>query len=123
MKVSFWFYTNNLHTSFDFYQKVFNLKKDNLTDKSRAFIVLIGNYTEMKMAQSDKPVVASNIEINEADVDNIYKTLKNNQIFETDESDVEKMALGSFSGPWEYPGGNALFLKDPDGHFISFAEW
>ncbi|WP_428231090.1 VOC family protein [Flavobacterium sp.] len=123
MKISFWLYSSNLEASFDFYQKVFNLKNETFTNKTKTFFVPIDHYAELKISTLQKPLNEGNIEINEADIDDIYNRLIKNQLLQNDESDVEKLPRGTFSGPWDFPGGKALFLKDPDNHFIAFMEW
>jgi len=123
MKISFWLYCSNLEVSFGFYQKVFNLKNENFSNKTKTFFVPIDNHTELKISTLQKPLNEGNIEINETSVNDVYNRLIKNQLPQSDESDVEKMQPGTFSGPWDYPGGKALFLKDPDNHFIVFMEW
>ena len=123
MKISFWLYCSNLEVSFDFYQKVFNLKNETFTNKAKTFFVPIDNHAELKISTLQKPLNEGNIEINEADINDMYNRLIKNQLPQSDESDIEKMPAGTFSGPWDYPGGKSLFLKDPDNHFIVFMEW
>lgn len=123
MKISFWLYCSNLEMSFGFYQKVFNLKTETFAHTQKTFFVPIGNHAELKISTIQKPVNEANIEINEAAVDELYNTFIQNQLSQSHESDVTKMPSGTFSGPWDYPGGKALFLKDPDNHFIVFTEW
>ncbi|KRB53935.1 VOC family protein [Flavobacterium sp. Root186] len=122
MKISFGLYCSNLQSSFDFYQKVFNLENEDLS-KSKGFLVPIGSDFELKISSSKKPQDDGTIEINEADIKEAYDRFLKNQLPETSESDPEKMECGTFSGPWEYPGGLALFLKDPDNHSLFFIEW
>jgi len=123
MKISFWLYCSNLEVSFGFYQKVFNLKNETFSNKTKTFFVPIDNHAELKISTLQKPLNEGNIEINEASVNDVYNRLIKNQLPQSDESDVEKMQPGTFLGPWDYPGGKALFLKDPDNHFIVFMEW
>ena len=123
MKISFWLYCSNLEVSFGFYQKVFNLKNETFSNKTKTFFVPIDNHTELKISTLQKPLNEGNIEINEASVNDVYHRLIKNQLPQSDESDVEKMQPGTFSGPWNYPGGKVIFLKDPDNHFIVFMEW
>ena len=123
MKISFTLYCSDLEVSFGFYQKVFNLENQTFLNKTKAFFVPIDNHTELKISTLEKPLNKTNIEINEAVVDEIYDTLLKNQLPQTNESDPMKMSPGTFSGPWDFPGGNALFLIDPDSHFIVFTEW
>lgn len=123
MTISFWLYCSNLEVSFGFYQKVFNLKNEIFTAKTKTFLVPIDNHAELKISTLQKPVNEGNIEINEADINTIHTRFIKNQLLQSDASDIAKMPAGSFSGPWDYPGGKALFLKDPDNHFIVFMEW
>jgi catechol 2,3-dioxygenase-like lactoylglutathione lyase family enzyme len=123
MKISFTLYCSDLEASFHFYQKVFNLKNETFTNKSKTFFVPIDDHIELKISILEKPLNKTNIEINEADIAELHDTLIKNQLSKTDESDPMKMQPGTFSGPWDFPGGNALFLIDPDNHFIVFTEW
>jgi len=123
MKISFWLYCSNLEVSFGFYQKVFNLKNETFSNKAKTFFVPIDNHTELKISTLQKPLNEGNIEINEASVNDVYNRLIKNHLPQSDESDVKKMPTGTFSGPWDYPGGKVIFLKDPDNHFIVFMEW
>jgi len=122
MKISFWLYSSNLQKSFDFYQKVFNLENQDVT-MSKGFFVPIGNDFELKISSLEKPQNSGSIEINEANIEEAYNRFLKNQLPQTSESDLKKMECGTFSGPWEYPGGLALFLKDPDNHSLFFIEW
>lgn len=123
MKISFWLYSSNLEVSFDFYQKVFNLEKETFTKNTKTFFVPIDTHSELKISTLQKPLNEANIEINEIDIDELYNRFLYNQIPQGDQSDSTKMPAGTFSGPWDFPGGKALFLKDPDNHFIVFMEW
>ncbi|MFH6956528.1 hypothetical protein ACHRV1_03905 [Flavobacterium aquidurense] len=123
MTISFWLYCANLEVSFGFYQKVFNLENEIFTAKTKTFPAPIDNHAELKISTLQQPVNEGNIEINEADINKIYNRFIENQLLQSDESDIAKMPAGTFSGPWDYPGGKALFLKDPDNHFIVFMEW
>lgn len=88
MKISFWLYSSNLQVSFDFYQKVFNLEKETFTNKSKTFFAKIDDHAELKISTLQKPLNQENIEINEADINNIYNLLIKNQLPQSDESDV-----------------------------------
>ncbi len=123
MRISFWLYCSNLQKSFDFYKKVFDLDEEENLKNSKGFSVPIGSYFELKISSLEKPQNNGNIEINEANIGEKYETFIKNHLTETSESDPKKMKSGTFSGPWEYPGGMALFLKDPDNHSIFFMEW
>lgn len=123
MKIYFWLYCSNLKMSFDFYQKVFNLENETFTNKSKTFLVPINSHIELKISTLQKPINEGNIEVNEADIDKIHDTFLKNQLPYSNESDVIKIPAGTFSGPWDFPGGKALFLKDPDNHFIVFMGW
>ena len=123
MKIYFWLYCSNLKMSFDFYQKVFNLENETFTNKSKTFLVPINSHIELKISTLQKPINEGNIEVNEADIGKIHDTFLKNQLPYSNESDVTKIPAGTFSGPWDFPGGKALFLKDPDNHFIVFMEW
>lgn len=123
MKISFTIYCSDLEASFRFYQKVFNLKNQTFENKSKAFLVPVDNHIELKISILEKPLNKTNIEINEADVSELYDTLIKNEVSKTNESDPMKIPPGTFSGPWDFPGGNAIFLIDPDNHFIVFTEW
>lgn len=123
MKISFTLHCSDLEASFHFYQKVFNLKDETFTNKSKTFFVPIDDHIQLKTSILEKPLNKTDIEINEANVTELYETLIKNQLSKTDESDPMKMSPGTFSGPWDFPGGNAIFLIDPDNHFIVFTEW
>ncbi|KIC02658.1 hypothetical protein OA88_08135 [Flavobacterium sp. JRM] len=123
MKIHFWLYSSNLEVSFNFYQKVFDLKTETFTNKVKTFFAPINNHVELKISTLQKPINEGNIEIYEASVDQLYDTLIKNQLPQSNESDIEKLPAGTFSGPWDFPGGKVLFLKDPDNHFIVFMEW
>lgn len=123
MKISFTLYCSDLEVSFHFYQKVFNLKNQTFTNKSKTFFVPIDDHIELKISILEKPINETNIEINEVNVAELYDTLIKNELSQTNESDPMKMPAGTFSGPWEFPGGSAVFLIDPDNHFIVFTEW
>ena len=123
MKISFMLYCSDLEASFHFYQKVFNLKNQTFTNKSKTFFVPIDDHIELKISILEKPINETNIEINEVNVAELYDTLIKNQLSKTNESDPMKMPSGTFSGPWEFPGGSAVFIIDPDNHFIVFTEW
>ena len=69
MKISFTLYCSDLEVSFGFYQKVFNLENQTLINKTKAFFVPIGNHIELKISTLEKPLNKTNIEINEAAVD------------------------------------------------------
>jgi len=123
MKVSFWLYCSDLKVSFDFYQKVFNLTNDTFINNTKTFFAPLGNHAELKISTLQKPSNEQNIEINEALVEDLYDIFIKNNLVQSEESDIAKMSAGTFSGPWDFPGGKALFLKDPDNHFIVFMEW
>lgn len=123
MKISFTLYCSDLEALFHFYQKVFNLKNQAFTNKSKTFFVPIDDYIELQISILEKPLNKTDIEINEADVAKLYDTLITNKLSKSNESDPMKMSSGTFSGPWDFPGGNAVFLIDPDNHFIVFTEW
>ncbi|MFD2940970.1 VOC family protein [Flavobacterium notoginsengisoli] len=123
MRISFWLYSSNLEKSFDFYRKVFDLDPEENLKKSKGFSVPIGIHFELKISSLEKPQNAGSIEINEANIEETYERFIKNRLPETAQSDPKKMKGGTFSGPWEYPGGMALFLKDPDNHSIFFMEW
>ena len=123
MKISFTLYCSDLETSFHFYQKIFNLKNETFTNKFKTFFVPVDDHIELIISTLEKPLNKMSIEINEADVAELHETLIKNQLSKTDESDPMKMLPGTFSGPWDFPGGNAIFLIDPDNHFIVFTEW
>jgi len=96
MKISFWLYCSNLKISFDFYQKVFNLKNEIFSNKTKTFFVPIDNHTELKISTLQKPLNEGNIEINEAPINDVYHRLIKNQLPQSNESDVEKMPAGTF---------------------------
>lgn len=123
MKISFWLYCSDLKVSFDFYQKVFNLENDTFQNNTKTFFAPLGNHAELKVSSLQKPGHQQDIEINEAPVDDFYDTFLKNNLLQSEEFDFVKMPVGTFSGPWDFPGGKALFLKDPDNHFIAFVEW
>jgi len=123
MKISFTLHCSDLEASFHFYQKVFNLKDETFTNQSKTFFIPIDDHIQLQIRILEKPLNKTDIEINEANVTELYETLIKNQLSKTDESDPMKMSPGTFSGPWDFPGGNAIFLIDPDNHFIVFTEW
>lgn len=123
MKFSFWLYSSNLQQSFDYYRKAFNLENQIIKNETKTFFVRMDDTVELKISNLQQPLNQFNIEVNEAPIDQIYEIFKTNQLTQTEESDPMEMACGTFSGPWEYPGGQALFLKDPDDHVIIFTEW
>jgi hypothetical protein len=122
MRISAWFYSINLQKSFDFYKRVFDLDEEDLKNL-KGFSVPIGNHFELKISTEERPLNTGNIEINDANIEETYERFIKNHVPETSESNPHKMKSGTFSGPWEYPGGMALFLKDPDNHSIFFMEW
>ena len=34
-----------------------------------------------------------------------------------------ELSNGHFAGPYEFPGGSALYARDPFGNFLLFSEW
>jgi len=122
MKISFWLYCSDLKISFDFYEKVFNVENVTLNN-NKTFFVSLDSHAELKISTLQKPCNEQNIEINEAPVNDLYDTFIKNNLSQSEEFDVANMPAGTFSGPWDFPGGIALFLKDPNNHCIIFTEW
>ena len=88
---------------------------------ARGADVEIGNGVVIRLCPTSLPIVPSQIEFNAWDVVQLHRKIEGT-IAEHDGT-VETMPPCTRWGLYEFPGGLALSVMDPDGHYLSFVEW
>lgn len=108
----------NAALSADFYSYLFTSAPD-VRDSVAEIAVDDGVY--FKLVERPAPIAPQEFAFGRCNVDALVERI--GDAIPAYEGDIEAMPPGTYWGPHDYPGGFALVVSDPDGHYFSFVEW
>lgn len=123
MDIELTLHCSDLSASVAFYDKIFWARpSERGAPPDRMERVAIANGVWLKLVERrNLPATRCSLEFNGFDVMTLWEKIRAH--VPAYEGSTETMPNGHCWGPYEYPGGNAMAIKDPDGHYFSFAEW
>lgn len=108
----------NADASADFYTYLFSGAPD---VRGGYAVVAVDDDVHFKLVERPAPIAPQEFAFNRCGIDALVERI--GDAIPAHDGDVETMPPGTCWGPYEYPGGLALVVTDPDGHCLSFVEW
>lgn len=108
----------NAMLSADFYAHLFTSAPD-VRDTVAEIAVDDGVY--LKLVERPAPIAPQQFAFDRCNIDALVERI--GEAIPPYTGDIDEMPPGTCWGPYEYPGGLAVVVTDPDGHFFSFVEW
>ena len=124
MEVRFFLHCRDVTVSRAFYAGIAWRHGGDVTDNdgSRVFNVELTPGVFLKIAQNPRASTAhASIEFLAFDVWALAERVEG--MLPQHTGIVDTLPPGHYCGPYEYPGGPLLSIRDPDGHLLSFATW
>ncbi|MEJ1095993.1 MULTISPECIES: hypothetical protein [unclassified Pseudoxanthomonas] len=123
MEIRFRVHCRDIQVSQDFYSRVAWLPGSSLEDHGHGvFEVAIGPAVFLKLIERPNHTIGHcSAEFNDFDVAGLHRHIL--ETLPSHDGTADTLPPGSYCGPYDYPGGLMLSIRDPDGHLLSFAEW